>query len=140
MDTKKKRKALFIEAYKEFGTIVQACRATGFARSMIYKWCDEDPDFRIALDEAKIEATESLIAEARRRAHDGYEEPVYYKGRKVDTVKKYSDPLLMFLIKKEFPEYRDKNVTELQTPETGLNVNITVTEREANPTVGGTDD
>lgn len=139
MDTKKKRKALFINAYKEFGTIVQACRATGFARSLVYKWRDEDPAFRGALDEAKIEATESLIAEARRRAHDGYDEPVYYKGRKVDTVKKYSDSLLMFLIKGECPEYRDKNVTELQTPSEGLHVNITVTERADDSSPGGTD-
>jgi transposase-like protein len=137
MDTIKK-KELFLEAYKQCGTIVQACRETGIGRTTIYMWRNDDPEFLKALDVAEDEATESLIAEARRRAHDGVDKPIYYKGSKVDTVKEFSDTLLMFLIKAKRPEYRDKNVTELQTPETGLNVKITVTEQaEVNP--GGTD-
>ena len=44
---------------------------------------------------------------AKRRAIDGVEEPVYYRGQKVGTKKWYSDTLLMFLLKKLRPEYRE---------------------------------
>ena len=37
----------------------------------------------------------------------GIEKPIYYKGERVDTVREYSDNLLMFRTKKLRPEYRD---------------------------------
>ena len=50
-----------------------------------------------------------LEAEAWRRAHDGIEEPILYKGQVVTHVRKYSDLLLMFLLKGLRPEkFRDK--------------------------------
>ena len=40
-----------------------------------------------------------IEAEARRRAVDGVDEPVYYQGKEVGTVRRYSDVLLIFLLK-----------------------------------------
>ena len=55
-------------------------------------------------------ASEVLIDEATRRAVDGVEEPVdFYKGKAGGTVNRYSDNLLMFLIKAKRPEYRDSS-------------------------------
>ena len=45
-----------------------------------------------------------LFDEAYRRAM-GYRVPVYYKGVKVGTMKKYSDTLLIPLLKQMLPEY-----------------------------------
>ncbi|HPT88722.1 MAG TPA: helix-turn-helix domain-containing protein [Bacillota bacterium] len=125
MDKVKKRKELFIAAYKECGTIIQTCRMTGIYRSQVYRWKEEDPEFRDALEQAEEEATEALIAEARRRGLNGVDEPIYYKGKQVGAVKKYSDNLLMFLIKAKRPEYRDKVQNEIVTPPEGFNINIT---------------
>jgi len=64
--------------------------------------------FAAAWDEALEIATGSLELEARRRAQKGVLEPVYYKGKKVGAVRKYSDTLLIFLLKAHRPDkYRD---------------------------------
>ena len=49
--------------------------------------------------------------EARRRALTGVEEPVYYKGEAVDRTAKYSDTLLIFLLKAHRPEKFRDNVS-----------------------------
>ena len=44
-----------------------------------------------------------------RRALEGGEEPVFYQGKIVGSVRKYSDTLLMFMLKARRPErYRDR--------------------------------
>ena len=50
---------------------------------------------------------DTLTQEVYRQAVEGIDEPVYYQGKLVDTVKKYSPILLMFLLKREDPSYRD---------------------------------
>jgi len=39
-----------------------------------------------------------------RRARDGVEEPIFHQGKNVGTVRKYSDTLLIFLLKSHKPE------------------------------------
>ena len=56
---------------------------------------------------ASLRYQETLDVEIDRRAVDGIDKPVYYKWEKVDTVKEYSDNLLMFRRKKLDPTYRD---------------------------------
>ena len=59
-------------------------------------------------DNALEEATDLLEAEARRRALTGIDEPVFYKGKVVGSTKKYSRPLLMFLLEAHRPQkFRD---------------------------------
>ena len=64
----------------------------------------KDDDYTEAFDHAKQEAVETLEAEARRRAVDGWEVPVCQGGRKVGAIRKYSDLLLIFLLKAAAPE------------------------------------
>ena len=61
-------------------------------------------------EEASEDAADSLEAEARRRAVEGVEEPVgWYKGQAGGVVRKYSDTLLIFLLKGRRPElYRER--------------------------------
>ena len=53
------------------------------------------------------DAHDALESEARRRAVEGVPMPVYYNGKVCGTVRKYSDFLLMFLMKAKMPQYRD---------------------------------
>ena len=53
---------------------------------------------------AETEATEHLEREAWRRAHDGIAEPVFQHGKQVGTIQRYSDNLLMFLLKARAPD------------------------------------
>lgn len=66
-----------------------------------------DPDFAVAVEAAKWEFTEGLERAAYERAVTGVDEPVYYEGKVVGTVKRYSDRLLAMLLKKHDPEYRE---------------------------------
>ena len=54
-----------------------------------------------------VEYVEKLEAEVDRRAIEGIDHPVIYKGSITDTYKEYSDNLLMFRLKKLRPEYRE---------------------------------
>ncbi len=54
-----------------------------------------------------------LEDEAVRRAKDGVEEPVYQGGKLVGHVQKYSDTLLIFLLKGAKPEkFRERSQHE----------------------------
>lgn len=79
-------------------------------RTVVYGWQEHDEQFAQEYRQAEIEATETLEAEAFRRAHDGVAEPVFHQGVEVGTVQKYSDTLLIFMLKARNPaKYREKH-------------------------------
>lgn len=103
-------KKLFLDAFREVGIIKSAAKVAGVARSTVYRWQEEDDQFAAAFREAEIEATETMEAEAFRRAVLGIDKPIYHQGVKVDTVKEYSDTLLIFTLKARAPEkYRERH-------------------------------
>jgi hypothetical protein len=104
-----KNKACWLEAHRQTGIVTATCQATNIGRSTIYEWMHDDPDFAKAKLEAENEAIELLEAEARRRAFEGTEKPVYQGGRKVGKVREYSDTLMIFILKAKKPEYRDRH-------------------------------
>jgi hypothetical protein len=63
-----------------------------------------DPDFAARWADALEEACDALEAEARRRAVEGVEEPVVSAGKLVCTVRRYSDTLLLALLRAHRPE------------------------------------
>ncbi len=100
----KRRQAAFLEAYITCATITHAARMAKIAKQTHYDWIAVDKEYQLAFAEAEIAATDTLIQEARRRAVQGVSEPVFYKGKEIKTVQKYSDALLMFLLKGALPE------------------------------------
>lgn len=103
------KKAEFLARYAELGTIQAAADVTEINRATHYTWLADDPDYAQAFDAAGEIAVERLEQEARRRAVDGVDEPVFYKGDQVASVRKYSDTLLIFLLKAARPErYRER--------------------------------
>src|SRR5262249_4954507 len=51
----------------------------------------------------------AVVAEMRRRALVGWDEPVYQGGKLVGHIRKFSDTLLIFALKAERPEkYRER--------------------------------
>lgn len=104
-----KKKASFLDAFERTATIDGAARAIGIARQTHYQWMAKDPDYAIAYARADEVATERLEQEARRRAMIGTEEPVFHRGKVCGHVRKYSDVLLIFLLKARRPEtYRER--------------------------------
>ncbi len=121
------QKSAFLAAFAETGTITQAARAAEISRTTHYNWL-ADADYARAFDEAGKEAADRLEAEAVRRAVEGVQEPVYYKGEVVGHVLKYSDPLLIFMLKGAKPEkYMDAGVVNVHQ----VNRSIAVTSLSA---------
>ncbi len=105
----KRRQTAFMEEYKQCATITHAAQISKIVRQTHYDWISKDKEYQQAFAEAEVAATDALIQEARRRAIQGVEEPVFYKGELVETIRKYSDTLLIFLIKGALPEvYRER--------------------------------
>jgi len=63
-----------------------------------------DEAFAAAWDDAVNQGTDVLEAEALRRAKDRFNEPRFYEGDVCGHVRKYSDTLLIFLLKARRPE------------------------------------
>jgi hypothetical protein len=103
----------FLEAYIGEGTLTHAARLAGIDSKRHYEWLDKDPTYPARFKEAHSQSVDQLEREARRRAIEGTEEPTgWYKGEPGGFVKKYSDALLIFLLKGARPEkYKDR--TEL---------------------------
>ena len=100
---------LFLDTLRRTGNVRLAANNADVARQVAYRARDRSDKFRADWDEAIEEARELLEAEARRRAAIGVDEPVFYKGQVVGQIRKYSDNLLMFLLKAHWPEkFRDK--------------------------------
>lgn len=98
----------FLSIFSEVGVITKAAAIAGIDKSNHSKWLKSNEKYRERFEAAVEAANDVLIAECRRRAVEGVDEPVFYKGEQVDTVKKYSDLLLIFEMKRRMPEYRDK--------------------------------
>lgn len=75
-----------------------AARKVEVNRTSAYRYADHHPWFKKAWEDAVEDSLDSLQAEAYKRAIQGVDEPVFYRGTKIATVKKPSDTLLMFLL------------------------------------------
>ena len=108
-------KKKFLESFSRNGNITAACRDIGLTRrATVYEWQERDEEFALAFREAEIMSTEWLELEAYRRAHDGVikETPIIHNGEVVSSIieTKYSDTLLIFLLKARAPEKYRENI------------------------------
>jgi len=124
------RKA-FLEALAKTGNVREAAELADVDRSRVHRLRESSPAFAAAWDRAVEDAADVLEREAVRRAVEGVDEPVIYKGELcgtwVDgqgrvvakdtpgavlvplTVKRYSDALLQTLLRAAKPEkYRER--------------------------------
>jgi hypothetical protein len=107
----------FLAALSATCSVSKACDAAGVGRMTVYDWRKNDPDFAAAWDDAKKIGADVLEDEAVRRAHDGVNEPVFYQGVATGTIQRYSDTLLIFLLKGAKPDvYKDRVASEVSGP------------------------
>lgn len=99
----------FLKSFSRDANVLKAAKSAKVHRSTIYDWLEKDETFSFLYNQAKEDAKDVLRAEIKRRAHDGWYEPIYQKGELVGKVRKYSDTLLIFHAKMMMPEYRDKS-------------------------------
>ena len=89
------------------GNVTHALKKANAARGWVYRWRFKDSEFRDAFEEARGCGLEVLKDEAHRRAYEGVSQAVWYQGEMCGHVQKYSDTLLMFLVKQSDPTFRE---------------------------------
>lgn len=118
--TSEKDQDFFDAIVEAGGNITKACDIGGYARRSVYEWRAADKEFNERCLEAVNRGADVLESEAVRRALDGWDEPIVYKGEITGTVRKFSDVLLIFLLKGNRPEkYRERLAVDFSnaTPE-----------------------
>lgn len=109
------RKKAVLAAFLRHGTVYHACRAAKVERARHYEWLKKDAQYRAAFEEAQQSVADTLEREAIRRGRTGWLEPVFYKGQVCARVRKWSDTLLIFMLKALRPEkYRERTDHRLE--------------------------
>jgi hypothetical protein len=88
---KEKRKALFLKAYEEWGTVRGAVKVAQVVRSTFDKWVQDDPEFMREVDKAK-------------RAFGEYLEELALERVKNPDKNRGSDVLLLGLLNANLPQ------------------------------------
>ena len=89
--------------------VTEAAKCAGYSRRSVYYYRDKDPDFAEQWEDAVQTHIEAMELEADRRAIEGTDEPVFYRGVECGRVRKFSDTLLMFRLKALAPDrYRER--------------------------------
>lgn len=100
---------MFLRELARVGIVGAACKKAQVGRTTAYKTRDEDAEFAAAWAAALDDAADDMETEAWRRGKAGVLKPVYQGGKKVGSVREYSDTLLIFMLKGTRPEkYRDR--------------------------------
>jgi hypothetical protein len=127
LKTNQQLRDVYLEALRTTGSYVRAAECAGINRRASLDLRDKDPGFREQCDEALYKYNEWLVEAARKRAVDGYTEPVV-GGRNRDEIVAhkpvFSDRLMELLLKRHIPEFRDKSTVE--TTGTVLNVHASL--------------
>ena len=106
-----KKRARFLTALTETGNVRKAAKTIRCSTRTLYTYRHRDPAFAQDWERALAEAMDTVLEpEAMRRAVDGVVKPVYQGGKRVGTVREYSDTLLIFLLKGGKPaKYRERH-------------------------------
>lgn len=98
----------FLEDLRISGNVSASARSVRKSRASVYRARHGNPEFAAAWQDAFEEAIDRLELEAMRRALEGTEESRFSKGEVIGTVTRYSDNLLMFLLKARRPWLYDR--------------------------------
>ncbi len=111
------RQERFLKALADTGSVTAAVAVAGTSRSRAYELRRADPAFAADWDEAEETAADRLEDEARRRGVEGVPEPLVSGGKVVRdddgqpiAIRRYSDALLLALLKAHRPPRRERSV------------------------------
>jgi hypothetical protein len=112
-DEHQKHKKLFLEGLAKYGIVACACEEAFISRTTAYKWRSDDAAFAVAWEAALEAAIDRMEKAAITRAVDGVEETMFGADGPVGSKRRYSDTLLMFLLKRHRPAYRENTTTNV---------------------------
>ena len=115
--TTNERIQAFLQAYSKTCNVVAACRLCGIARRTHYAWLKKYPPYAETFKECRRAAGDFLESIAVERATVGWTEPVLYQGKVAAHVRRYSDGLLMMLLRGFKPEKYGVQRQEISGPQ-----------------------
>lgn len=102
-------RGIYLAHLAQCGRHATAARLTGVGYHTPLRHRKEDPEFAAQCEAAMQIYIDALHEEAYRRAVDGIDEEYYHKTGEVSCVKtKYSDTLLLALLKRHDPGFKDR--------------------------------
>ena len=93
------QRLLFLESLAKLGNVTAAAEHAGLDRVALYRLRRRNKSFAEAWSEAAEIGSAGVEDEVIRRGAEGWSDPVFYRGAQCGEVRKYSDSLLMFLLK-----------------------------------------
>lgn len=99
------RAEVFCQELARTAQVSAASEILQITRQTAYAWREKYPEFEKGWDAALKVGMTRLEDEGVRRAVDGVLEPVYYRGKVVGKITKYSDTLLTFMLAAHNPKY-----------------------------------
>lgn len=111
----RQRQKIFLESYRETCNIVHAAREARINRASHYDWM-KDEEYARLFGTIRQLAGEWFEAALIKRASVGWEEPVFYQGKKCGTVRRFDGGLGQFLLRGLMPE-KYGNKTEISGPQ-----------------------
>jgi len=109
-----KLRRAFLRAFAETLSIAESTKRIGRDPDTHYYWLQTDPLYAESFEYVKTIAIQGLEDEAVRRAKEGYLVPVVSGGKVITYVRKYSDKLLITLLKRFKPEaYKTQSTRKL---------------------------
>lgn len=94
----------FLRELERTGNLKASAAYVGVTPQAIYSAQKKIDGFKEACDVARDKMAHTVETEMRRRAIEGVEKGVYYKGELVATEREYSDSLLTMLAKANAPD------------------------------------
>lgn len=94
----------FCLVLRESRSVTTACKAIQASRREVYAAREADPVFKQRWDDAFASNIDDLEASAMRRAIDGWDEPVFYKGAICGYKRLYSPTLTLAMLRVHRPE------------------------------------
>lgn len=109
----------FVEKYIELRfNFAAAAKAIGRTARGVRGYMRSNEEFAARVRDARFDMAEAVVAEAFRRAVDGYDEPLTHKGFLTgDVVRKYSDAVIVKMLA-AVPGFGDK--IEVSNPDGSL--------------------
>jgi hypothetical protein len=97
---------LFLTLLREYGVPSYAARQMGRGEAAFQLEKSRNPEFSAAWEWAIRESADILLIEARRRAKEGVDKPIFNRGEEIAVVKEYSDSLLIKLLEGLHPNFQ----------------------------------
>jgi len=123
--------AAAVRAMQQTGNRVVAADAAGVSLTTIEVYLRDKPEFRTAMDHAKAQYVAHLEKEALRRAVEGWDEDRMGAGGMTYAIRKFSDALLLHLLKKKDPEQHGDSVKIDQTTRVSGSLGLDKLSRES---------